>query len=313
MIIQKNISLKKYSNYKIGGVAKYFLSVSDIKDLKKGILEWNDLDKTNNKASFVLGGGTNLLINDNGYDGLIIHNNIQGIKREGELLMVGSGVLFSELLNYCIKHSLSGFEWAGGLPGTIGGAVRGNAGAFGGEIKDSVKEIKSIDKYTLKEKVRNSTECIFCYRDSIFKSGTARDEIITEATFLLKKGEKNKIEKETWEKISYRNERHPLEYPNIGSTFKNIPVDKMSDKIKEQFKDKIKGDPIPLLSSARFIYLAGLKGKRIGDAQFSEKHPNFIVNLGNAKAEDVKALIKLAKEKIKEKFNIKLEEEINYL
>lgn len=313
MIIQKNVSLKEYSNYKIGGVAKYFLNASDIKDIKKGILEWNDLDKTNNKAPFVFGSGTNLLISDEEYDGLVIFNNIQSIKQKGNLLIVGSGILFSELLNYCIKHSLSGFEWAGGLPGTVGGAVRGNAGAFGGEIKDSIQEVKSINKYSLEEKTRRNTECTFSYRDSIFKNGSAKDEIIVEATFLLKKGDSKKIKKIIDEKIKYRSERHPLEYPNIGSTFKNISLDKVPEEIREHFKNKIKDDSIPVLSAARFINLAGLKGKRIGDAQFSEKHPNFIVNLGDAKAKDVKELIELAKEKIEEKFNIKLEEEINYL
>jgi UDP-N-acetylmuramate dehydrogenase len=313
MIIQRNVSLRKYSNYKIGGIAKYFLDATSIEQLKKGLLEWKNFSKKNHKGPLVFGSGTNLLIDDNEYDELVIFNNIQGIRQDGDFLIVGSGVLISKILEYCVKHSLSGLEWAGGLPGTVGGAVRGNAGAFGGEIKDNIQDVKSINKYTLEEKTRKNTECTFSYRDSIFKSGSAKDEIVSEVTFLLKRGNGKEIKKIIDEKIKYRNERHPLEYPNIGSTFKNIPLDKVSNEVKKHFKDKIKDDPIPVFSAARFINLAGLRGKRIGDAQFSEKHPNFIVNLGNAKAKDVKELIALAKVRIKEKFDIGLEEEINYL
>ncbi|HZJ18042.1 MAG TPA: FAD-binding protein, partial [Patescibacteria group bacterium] len=149
MNIEENVSLKKYSNFDIGGEARYFLRVITIDEFKKGLFNWKQINKINHKPSFVLGSGTNILISDNGYDGLVIYNNIQGIKIEGDFLKVGSGVLASELLDYCLKHSLSGFEWAGGLPGTIGGAIRGNAGAFKGEIKDSIIEVKSIDRDTL--------------------------------------------------------------------------------------------------------------------------------------------------------------------
>ncbi|HZJ18403.1 MAG TPA: hypothetical protein VFD45_02175, partial [Patescibacteria group bacterium] len=139
------------------------------------------------------------------------------------------------------------------------------------------------------------------------------NEIITEAIFSFKKGMSDEIKKKIEEKIKYRKEKNPWEYPSIGSTFKNISIDKVPEELKNQFKEKIKTDPIPVLSAARFINLAGLKGIKIGNAQFSEKHPNFIVNLGNAKAKDVRALIDLAKVKVKEKFNIDLEEEVSYL
>ncbi|MFH1186958.1 MAG: UDP-N-acetylmuramate dehydrogenase [Candidatus Levyibacteriota bacterium] len=312
MIIQKNVPLKDYSNYKIGGPARYFLKVSDVKQLKEGLLEWRKINK-DNKPAFVLGSGTKILINDDGYDGLVIYNSISGIEKNGELLRVGAGVLASDLLKYCLDNSLIGFEWAGGLPGTIGGAVRGNAGAFGGETKDNLIKVKSININSLEEKTRENIDCIFGYRDSIFKSGEAKNEIITDATFLFKKGDKNEIARIIEEKINHRKKGHPLEYPSIGSTFKNVPIEKIPGKLRKEFGGKIKYNPIPVLSAARFINLAGLKGERIGNAQFSEKNPNFIVNLGNAKEKDVKALINLAKAKVKENFNVDLEEEIIYL
>lgn len=299
MKIQKNVSLASQSNYKIGGPAKFFAEISsenDIEDLPKVV------------RIFVLGSGTNILFNDARFDGLVIKNNIKEIKRNENKLIIGGGELVSDILDFAIENSLSGLEWAGGLPGTIGGAVRGNAGAFGGEIKDSVVEVQSINLKTGEKIKRSNKECDFKYRWSIFKKNP--DEIITSVTLLLKPGKKEEIKKVAEEKIEYRQNRHPLEYPNIGSTFKNIPYDKLPEKLQTEFKSYIKTDPFPVIPTTKLLALADLKGKRMGDAQISDKHPNFIVNLGNAKASDVLALVKIAKETIKNKWGIELEEEI---
>lgn len=301
MNIQQNVLLSKHSNYKIGGPAKYFTVISssdDLKGLNKGRI-------------FILGGGTNILFSDEGFDGLVLKNEIRGIKQEGEKLIVGAGELMSDVLNYAVEHNLSGLEWAGGLPGTIGGAVRGNAGAFRGEIKNSVVEVQSINLRTGEKFNRPNKDCDFKYRWSVFKKDS--DEIITSITLELKPGNKEEIQKIADEKIQYRKNRHPLEYPNIGSTFKNIPYDRLSEKLQVEFKPYIKTDPFPVIPTTKLLALADLKGKRIGNAQISDKHPNFIVNLGNAKASDVLALIKTAKETIKNKWGIELEEEIQIL
>jgi len=219
----------------------------------------------------------------------------------------------SKLLDFCIENSLSGLEWAGGLPGTVGGSVRGNAGAFGGETKDCIAEVKSLNIDSLEEITRNNQECWFSYRDSYFKTDKGSREIITEVMLTLKNKDKEEIKKIIEEKINFRIKKHPLEYPNIGSIFKNSEMTKIPDSLKEEFGQNGKTDPIPVIPSARIINLCGLKGKRVGDAQFSEKHPNFIVNLGNAKAGDVKALVEMAKKEVFEKFKIQLEEEIMYV
>ena len=305
--IQKNVSLKNYSNYKIGGNALYFLEINSKKELFEGLGQWKERGRI-----FILGKGTNILINEKGFGGLVIHNNILGIEKRGEEVVVGAGVLVSDFLNFCIDNSFSGFEWAGGLPGTIGGAVRGNAGAFKGETKDSVKEVESINLTTLEEKKRSNLGCEFEYRNSIFKK-SAGNEIIVSVAFGLKAGDKNLIKDKIQEKIDYRNLKHPMEYPSIGSTFKNIPIEKISGKLLEDLRQYIKDDPFPVIPVAKLLYLCDLKGKREGDAQISEKHPNFIVNLGNAKYKDVVFLINYAKQRIKEKFGITLEEEIMYL
>ena len=355
--IQKNISLKNLSNYRIGGPASFFAEVKNPEELSQVL---KDRKKLENPKIFVLGEGTNVLFKDSGFDGLVIKNKINGIKilddresksssfakaskdkqrvkgSESQRVKVGAGVLLEDLLAFCIENSLSGFQWAGGLPGTLGGAVRGNAGAFGGEIKDNIIEVESLDSSTLEIKKRSVNQCKFGYRTSVFKSQkesefkrvresksqsekeseskrAAVQEIIISATLSLTKRNRDDIASKIQEKIDYRNLKHPLEYPNIGSIFKNIPVEKVPQKILKQLRDSIKNDPFPILPTAKLLAVASLKGKRQGGAMVSKKHPNFIINFNNATSEDVKTLIHKLKEIIKSKYGIELEEEISNL
>ena len=309
--IQKDVSLKNFSNYKIGGLAKYFLKISNTHELIEGLKKWGGVSKE--LTVFVLGAGTNLLIDNRGFGGLVIHPKIKFIKKQDSFLRVGSGVLIEDLLAFCIENSLSGLEWAGGLPGTLGGAIRGNAGAFRGEIKDNIVEVTSLDIKTQQIKKRSLKDCKFEYRSSVFKNGGGEKEVIIGVVLNLKKGDKKDIKNKIKEKIEYRKNRHPLEYPNIGSIFKNISVAKVPKKLLEQLKDSIKNDPFPLLPTAKLLAVAGLKGKKQGGAMVSEKHPNFIVNFNNASSGDIKTLIEEIKEIIKEKYNVTLEEEISIL
>jgi len=309
MNLQKNVLLKNYSNYKIGGSAKFFVEVRSAEEL----IETLKYARDNNEKVFILGGGTNILISDKGFNGLIIYNKIEGIKREGENPIVGSGVLIKDLLNFCIENSLSGFEWAGGLPGTIAGAIRGNAGAFKGEIKDSVVKVESFDMNTFEKKIRNNSECKFGYRNSIFKTKGAALEFITQVVFKFEIGDKKEIEEKVRQGIDYRNNHHPMEYPSIGSTFKNISLDSLPQDLTKEFAAIVKNDPFPVVLTTKLLALCGLKGRRVGGAMISEKHPNFIVNVDNAKASDVRMLIEMAKQAVKEKYKISLEEEIIYL
>lgn len=315
---QQNIPLKNYSNYKIGGSARLFAEVESTEELKE-ILRLAKSSAVDNIA--ILGSGTNVLISDEGFDGLVILNKIGGIvEGEGGNLTIGSGTLVRDLLEYCTENALTGLEWAGGLPGTIGGAVRGNAGAFKGEIKDIVVEVESLDLKTasntadaLGEKIRNNTQCQFAYRNSIFKSGDGVNEFITHVTLVLTLGDKKEIEEKIQQKIDYRNNRHPMEYPSLGSTFKNIPLDSLSHELQKEFSSFVKTDPFPIVPTTKLLALCDLKGKRLGGAMISDKHPNFIVNIDNANAGDVKSLIEIAKQAVKEKYGIILEEEIVYL
>jgi len=315
-MFERDILLSRHSHYRIGGPAQYFYRAKKLDEITNVLEHWRRFKSSKNDAIFILGAGTNLLIADAGFRGLVLKPEIKFVRKEQEMIRVGAGVLITELLNYLSTKGLAGLEWAGGLPGTVGGAIRGNAGAFGGEIKDAVSEVVSLDIAQNPPKIikRNNKGCRFGYRDSIFKRANNK-EIILEAAFAFKKGDKKEIIEVIEEKIKYRKERHPLEYPNIGSIFKNVPLTQININRLNQHKSAfpIKTDPLPIIPTAYLIDQCGLKGVSFGGAMISQKHPNFIVNVLGAKASDVKNLINLAKNEVEKKFNIKLEEEIVYV
>lgn len=275
---------------------------------------------------FVLGGGTNLLISDMGFDGLVLRPDIRAIKIKGNRVTVGAGVQMADLLNTAAARSLAGFEWAGGLPGTVGGAIRGNAGCFGGEIKDVVASVRSFNTKTMKAITRTARQCAFAYRDSIFKKKNGT-EIILSATFALSKGNKKEIARVIKEKMAYRKKHHPLEHPNIGSIFKNVPLYAVHKKGSAQYnlalrnaalafrgaRFSVKVDPFPVISAAKLIGESGLRGVSAGGAMISPKHPNFIVNVLDARSPDVTNLMTLAKAEVRKKFGVGLEEEVQLL
>jgi UDP-N-acetylmuramate dehydrogenase len=313
MKFQENVSLAAYSNYKIGGIARYFFAPKNEREVAWAVHE----AKAQKLPIFVLGGGTNLLLSDAGFYGLVLKPTITVMKKKKDddrmVIETGAGVSMAKLLDYAVSKSLSGLEWAGGLPGTLGGAIRGNAGCFGGEMKDAVLSVRSFNVKSEKVVERTVRACKFDYRESVFKTV---DEVILSATLAMTKGDKKEIARVVREKIEYRAKNHPLEYPNIGSIFKNVPVPTRGGKMKDgmlvfhgsQFS--VKTDPFPVISAAKLISETGLRGVSFGGAMISAKHPNFIVNVLNAGAGDVKNLIALAKAEVKRKFGVALEEEV---
>ena len=309
-MFEENFPLKQISHYKIGGNARYFFEAENAEKIEKAILKAREI-KT---PIFILAGASNILINDEGFDGLILKPDILFIEKNNDLIRVGAGVSISQLLNELASHNLSGLEWAAGIPGTLGGAVYGNAGAFGREMKDIIENIVSFDISKKIPKIikRKNNECDFKYRSSVFKQNPGR-EIIIEAVLKLKNGNSQNIGEEINRNLNYRFHKHPLEYPSLGSTFSNVPLTQIDNDAAVNFERAIKTDPFPVIPAAYLIAEAGLKGVSFGGAMISSKHPNFIVNVLDATAEDVKNLIQLAKDEVKNKFNIQLKEEIEYL
>jgi len=293
--VQKNISLKNYTTFRIGGSANYFF----IAKTKKDIMEAIKMAKQLNLLFFVLGSGSNLLVSDEGFDGLVIKIKNQKLKnpclpagkknQKSKIIDAEAGVFLNQIVILALKNNLSGLEWAAGIPGTVGGAIYGNAGAFGKSIGDSIEEVEIFDTKDLEIKTFKNKDCKFGYRDSIFKN--KKNLIILSVILQLKKGNEKVIQEKMKKYLEHRRETQPLNYPSAGSIFKNP-----------------KG-----LFTAEFIEKCGLKDKRIGDVKISEKHANFIINLGQGKANDVIKLIKLIKKRVKEKFDIVLQEEIQFL
>ncbi len=304
MKIQENISLKNYTTFNVGGNARYFCICKNIDDLHNAI----EFSKNNKIEYFILAGGSNLIVSDDGYNELIIKTEFNKLEFRDLKIIVGSGYIIDKLVNIANRKGLKGLEWAGGLPGTVGGAVRGNAGAFGGEVKDCVLKVKS-QKSKIKDIEiieRNKQQCEFGYRTSIFKHNK---EIILEVELKMQKGDLYELIKIADDHRQYRQDKHPIEFGCAGSTFKNYPVNFATYEVKQGFSDVIKTDPFPVIPTAAIIDRAGLKGYTIGDAQISEKHPNYIINLGNAKAKDIISLIEYVIKIVKEKYNIDLEVE----
>jgi UDP-N-acetylmuramate dehydrogenase len=303
---KKNILLKNYTTFKIGGRARYFFEAKNKDEIVKAIR----VAKIMKIPFFILGEGSNLLVSDKGFNGLVIKIQNSKFKIKNSYLYADAGVPFSTLVKETGKRGFSGLEWAGGLPGSLGGAIFGNAGAFGGETKDTIIWVEALDK-NLRVRKFTKKQCQFTYRSSIFKK---RGWVVLSAAMKLKKGDKKNIQTIANTHIKQRKERGPLEYHNAGSIFKNCDVRIVPNKVVEIFQDVIKRDPFPVIPTAAIIAkVPGLMGKKIGGAQVSTKHPNFIINIGNAKAADVIKLIKLVKQKVKNKFGIELEEEIRYI
>ncbi len=309
--IKKDILLCEHTTFKIGGVTEYFLIAKEKEHLIKAI----KFAKKLKLPIFIFGGGSNLLVSDKGLKGLVI--KIQNLDKKfkiqksklGVVIEAGAGTELKNLVNFSVEKSLQRLEWAGGLPGTLGGAVRGNAGAFGGEMKDAILKVEALDKNFNLIKLSNK-QCQFSYRSSIFKKN---NWIVVSVAIKLKKGDKKNIRAIVQSHIKYRRERHPLEYPNAGSIFKNCALSAFPSKLKKSFSGVVKNDPFPIVPVAYLISELGLKGAKVGKAQISKKHPNFIVNLGGAKAQDVLKLINLVKQKVKKKYNLKIETEIQFV
>ena len=314
--ILKNVLLAPYTTFKIGGPAKFFVEVSTKVDLEEA-LQWA---RNNKQNLFILGGGSNLLISDKGFDGLIIRINNKKYKIVKQAknfvdITCGSGVGLAGLALRMTKENLSGLEWSVGIPrATVGGAVRGNAEAFGVAMNDLIQEVEIFDLKKRKFKRFDNTKCQFHYRESIFKKN--KDYLIWSATLRLAKQKKEIIEKLIRKSIEHRKNNYP-KLSNAGSVFKNtIPFKELKKHNKEVADYAIKNRIVSRLGNVSAGFLIdyfGLKGKQIGGAKISEEHGNFIVNTGNATAEDVIILISLIKQKIRDNFGIQLEEEIQLI
>ncbi len=299
--IRDNVPLAPLTTFKVGGPAKKYVCVSTVEELQEALA----LAKKGGWKFFILGGGSNLIVSSKGFDGLVIHLNISTIITANRKIIAGAGAVLADVVKVAIEEGFSGLEWAGGLPGTFGGAIRGNAGAFGGEMKDNIESVSSIDPDTGELSTYSNAACNFEYRGSRFKKNEG--EIIVTGTIKLSKGNPETIKAGVDSHIEYRHKNHPMEFPCAGSVFKNVPIEDFPREYLKPFETFIKNDPFPIIPVARIILAAGLSGTKQGGAELSTKHCNFIINKDKAKPEDITALIRQIRQAVMKKYGIELE------
>lgn len=281
-VVLKEEPLKNHTYFKIGGPAGLFAEPEDTEDLKTVL----KLIKKHNVDCFIIGNGTNLLVSDNGYNGIVVKigEKFNYMSRNDNIVTVGAGVLLSVLAKYLARESLSNFEFASGIPGYLGGAIYMNAGAYGGEMKNVVKKVKCIDSDGIIYEFTNE-EMKFTYRHSKI---TDSDIIVLEAELEFSYGNKDEIMEIIKNLNEKRTTKQPLNMPSAGSTFKR-PENGYASKLIED---------------------AGLKGLKYKGAMVSDKHSGFIVNWDNASCEDVLELMRIVISTVNDKFGIILEPEI---
>lgn len=278
-VVSFNAPLKEYTSFRIGGPADVLVEPADVDDVARVVRQ----TKAQKLPLFVVG-GTNLLIRDKGIRGVVVHlGKLRAIREEpGAVLYAEGGVGMPTLIGYAIRHSLAGLEWAAGIPGTVAGCVVMNAGTRLGEMKDSVKAVRLVNR---KGEIIDipASEIPFAYRRATLPVG-----IVVGVWVQLKAGVRAEVEKVVKDYLHYRRDTQPLTLPSAGCVFKNPSKD----------------------SAGRVIDLAGLKGAQVGDAQVSDKHANFIVNQGQASAKDVLALIRKVRAAVARRTGVKLELEL---
>lgn len=285
--IRQQVLLSKFTSFKVGGPARYFVTVASLDSLRVVL----DVAARAGLPTLVLGGGSNVLVSDGGFAGIVIRLAMTRTSIEGTRVIADAGVKTVSLAQQTVAAGLTGFEWAVGVPGTIGGAVRGNAGAVGGEMKDSVV---SVDALVDGELVTLTTaECAFGYRHSIFKENAG---IVLSATFVFAPGDPAEGAKKMHDALLYRMTTQPKGFASAGSVFKNIVL---PDGTR--------------VFAGKLIEEAGLKGTAIGGASVAEAHGNFIITTKEAKAADIRTLIELIQERVYATSGYQLHEEIQYV
>jgi len=296
--------MSKHITMKVGGRAKFFIEIDNVGKMAE-LLKF--LDGAGEEYR-ILGGGSNLIFSDDFFNGTIIKFTAKNLEIDGDLIIAEAGIPTVTVARESVSAGLTGFEWGVGVPGSLGGAVRGNAGAMGGDMAGAVEKLLVYSDGEVAEWSRE--DCDFSYRESIFKHSPA---VVLKVWLRLHKGEEgaNKMQKAI-EAIQYRNKTQPQGYASSGCIFKNPILDKekLGERVQDLPEEFLTRDTIP---AGWLIENVGLKGHKEGNAMISDVHGNFIVNLGEAKAEDVVALKELAKTKVFDEWGIELEEEVSFL
>ena len=284
--VKQDADMAEYTSFRAGGKAAVLVEPDSVSSLRD-ILRFLHREK---HEHFVLGNGTNVLFKDGGYDGVVVRigKPFEHIRTEGVRLICGSGALLASVSKEALAKGLTGLEFASGIPGSVGGAVFMNAGAYGGEIKDVLVSARMISRDGEKEYTLSAEELDLSYRHSILHE---TGDIVVEAEFELAEGDREAIKAEMAELTKKRNAKQPVQYPSAGSTFK---------RPEGYFAGKLIQD-------------AGCKGLQVGGAQVSELHSGFVINKGGATASDILQLMEIVQAKVLNDFGVMLEPEVRII
>jgi UDP-N-acetylmuramate dehydrogenase len=282
--------LASLTSYRTGGRARYYISATAADEIVRATQAARRLAL----PFFVIGGGSNLLVSDAGFDGLIIKVDVNGIRlSDDHTIECGAGEELMALVEFAANHGLTGLEFAAGIWGSVGGAIYGNAGAFGGEIGGVLTEAMIVDSQGNLKKV-NREYCLFAYRDSYLKT---THEVVVSARFALSPLDAGSVKQRVREILALRETKHPTEL-TAGCFFKNIPDAR---------------EPYGKLPAGKLLEQVGVKELQVGGAKVFEKHANIIVNTGNATSQDIRKLADIMKQRVKDQFGIDLQEEVQQL
>ncbi|MFZ2804259.1 MAG: UDP-N-acetylmuramate dehydrogenase [Patescibacteria group bacterium] len=308
-IVLENEPMVAHTYLKIGGPARLFLVAPTADEVVRAVEEAVRLSI----PWYVIGGGSNLLVSDDGFQGIVVQATDRRTDIEGRMVSAAPGVFTGSLARACADAGLTGFEWGVGVPGTVGGATYGDAGCFGGEMRDVVSSVDAYDVKNGKRVTYSNEECRFGYRESRFKH---ESHIILKTTLALKRGDVAMARAKIDEIMQKRKDSQPQGAFSAGCLFKNFEyADESALDILKRSGDEI---PPQMLAQKRLaagwlIDKLGLKGTIVGKAQVSPIHGNFLVNLGGARAQDVLALSSMVKMKVRDELGILLEDEVQYL
>lgn len=301
--LEYNVPLAQFTTFHIGGPARCFARVKTTDELVEALRYAQE----SSLSVFLLGGGSNLLVSDKGYDGLVIKVEQADIAQDDMTLSVGAGVKLLDVVRFAAAAGLQGMELLAGIPGSVGGAIRGNAGAFGPDVSKVVQEVTAVNQKTLETRTFSCMECEFAYRQSFFKNHP--EWVVFSAKLIFRTGDPRALLQVVEETIAKREAKHSQSAWCAGSFFMNPSV--ADEALRHEFEQDAgvvcKDDKLP---AGWLIDHVGLRGKKVGGAMVSNQHPNYIVNIGNATAEDVIILSSVIKQKIRTELGIRLVEEV---
>ena len=310
MVVKEHEPLAAHTVFKIGGPARFFVIVSSRDDLAAAV----QFAQEQKLPWVLLGAGSNVLVSDAGFRGVVIHPHGGAIRIEGDRMMADAAVSMARAVTESLQGGLRGFEWAIGVPGTIGGSVVGNAGCFGSEMKDVVAAATVFNTQTGEASEWENTDLGFAYRDSVFKR--RRELVILSATLRLAHGDPEEGRRLVRDYTLRRTQTQDIGSPSAGCIFKNIlwsRRDVNREKLLERFPALAAFQNQLAIPAGFLIEQVGLKGRAIGQAKVSERHGNFIINTGGARADAVLMLASLAKEYVHRSYGLLLEEEIRLI